>query len=232
MSGSSLVRFLIQWAWQNRLKVSYLFERSKCQYCRKKLTVIDMLPIVSYCFFKGRCRFCQHAMPFTLFVNEIIGGLLILYPFLFPLYIPIKSFYFISFILLAVSTVDIQHQMIQHRFLLLLLILMLTHHHTIYLDLPHFSLWMILFIIGCMPQQWIGVGDIKLFLVLTFFFPFPFLLIFFELLFPIGCIVLPMFYCLKWVKNHRIPLAPVILITFLFISSTYPKIIVIYGGVL
>jgi len=49
--------------------------RSKCPKCKKTLTSIDLIPIVSYIFLRGKCRHCKKPIPFYYPGLEVICGL-------------------------------------------------------------------------------------------------------------------------------------------------------------
>ncbi|WP_179293227.1 prepilin peptidase [Staphylococcus intermedius] len=230
--GSILMSFLLQFADHPSLKLKYCFQRSKCETCHQELNLIDLIPIFSFCRLKGRCRHCQHQIPLSLLVGEVLGGLLMVYPLLMPVYIPLCTFYTMTILLLTIAIIDVQTQMIPHRYLALICILLVTLHPSFYLDVPHMLLWLTVFLLGCIQQNYIGMGDIKLFLVVIFFFPMSFLLLFLELIFPIGLLLLPISFVFKWIQQRRVPLAPAIFIAFFIVSTLYPRLISFYGGFL
>ncbi|WP_238989707.1 prepilin peptidase [Staphylococcus sp. MI 10-1553] len=137
-----------------------------------------------------------------------------------------------ALLLLTIAIVDVRTQLILHRFLCLICILLVTLHSSFYLDVPHLLLWVTIFLIGFIQQNYIGMGDIKLFLIVIFFFPIPFLLFFLELIFPIGCLLLPFSFMFNWIQQRRVPLAPAIFAAFVVVSTTYPQLISFYGGFL
>ncbi|MFC1873002.1 prepilin peptidase [Chloroflexota bacterium] len=55
---------------------SLLFPPSRCDTCGKKLTILDLVPVVSYLFLRGRCRYCQNHIPVHSIMVELITGLL------------------------------------------------------------------------------------------------------------------------------------------------------------
>lgn len=48
---------------------------SHCESCGKKLSVLDLIPVFSFLFLRGRCRYCQERIPWRVFIVEICGGL-------------------------------------------------------------------------------------------------------------------------------------------------------------
>ncbi|PWZ87114.1 peptidase A24, partial [Staphylococcus pseudintermedius] len=52
------------------------------------------------------------------------------------------------------------------------------------------------------------------------------------LIFPIGCILLPISFMFNWIHQRRVPLAPAIFTAFVTVSTIYPQLISFYGGFL
>jgi len=52
--------------------------RSMCLSCRKKLTILELIPVFSFIFLKGRCNNCKKIIPLELFLTEAFGGFLAL----------------------------------------------------------------------------------------------------------------------------------------------------------
>ncbi len=50
--------------------------RSRCPYCKKKLTARELVPIFSYIFQKARCRGCGAHIPMHYMLLEIVSGVL------------------------------------------------------------------------------------------------------------------------------------------------------------
>lgn len=48
--------------------------RSHCDYCKKTLEPIDLIPIVSFLFLRGRCRRCKKKLSFQYPLVEILTG--------------------------------------------------------------------------------------------------------------------------------------------------------------
>lgn len=224
--------FLLQFAEPPSLRIKHCFQRSKCQVCKHQLKPLDLIPIVSYCYLKGKCRYCKQRIPLSLLVGEVLGGILIVYPLLISIYIPLVTFYFVSLLLLTIAIIDIRTHLIPHRYLFILLMLLLTLHPSLYIDTPHIILWSVMLFVGLIQQNFIGMGDIKLFLVVIFFFPDAFLLFFLTFIFPLGLLLLPISLLFEWIQQRRVPLAPAIFVSFLTVSSLYSKLILFYGGFL
>ena len=53
-----------------------LFGRSHCESCKRKLSGIDLVPLLSFLFLKGKCRFCKAELSFWYPVVEITTGVM------------------------------------------------------------------------------------------------------------------------------------------------------------
>ena len=55
---------------------SFLTGRSRCDECRHKLTMLDMVPILSFLFLKGKCRYCEKKISSLSTYMELFTGIL------------------------------------------------------------------------------------------------------------------------------------------------------------
>ena len=53
-----------------------LVGRSHCDYCRKQLSMIDLVPLFSYIVLNGKCRYCKKKLSFYYPAVELVTGLL------------------------------------------------------------------------------------------------------------------------------------------------------------
>ncbi|MBA8763169.1 prepilin peptidase [Staphylococcus coagulans] len=230
--GCISMSFLLQFAEHPNLKIKHLIKRSRCIHCFHQLKMTDLIPIVSFVLFSGRCRYCSQPIPRSLLIGELLGGILLVYPTIFPIYVSTEIFYAVGLMLLTIGVIDLHSMIVQHRFLVLLFVLLLYLSHHFYVDLQHVILFLSLFFIGLIQNHLIGFGDIKLCLVMIFFFPMLFLYLFLELIFPVGCFFYLLTLLLKSKMTHCIPLVPSIFVSFILITSFYPHLINFYGGIL
>lgn len=49
--------------------------RSHCDFCRKKISWYDNIPLLSYCLLKGKCRYCRRKIPPEYPLTELVIGL-------------------------------------------------------------------------------------------------------------------------------------------------------------
>lgn len=57
------------------------FGGSKCEFCKKHLSPLDLFPILSYLFLKGRCRYCKKNISIEYLLVEVFSGALIAFLF-------------------------------------------------------------------------------------------------------------------------------------------------------
>ncbi|HEX8932138.1 MAG TPA: prepilin peptidase, partial [Patescibacteria group bacterium] len=49
--------------------------RSYCEFCKKKLTFLDLFPVFSFIFLGGRCRYCHKKLSWYYPLIELLTGL-------------------------------------------------------------------------------------------------------------------------------------------------------------
>jgi prepilin signal peptidase PulO-like enzyme (type II secretory pathway) len=57
---------------------SFVFGRSKCEFCKVYLKPFNLIPVLSYFFQKGRCTSCEHKLSLSYPMSEITTGTLFL----------------------------------------------------------------------------------------------------------------------------------------------------------
>lgn len=55
---------------------SFIFGRSECESCGKRIKFYNNIPIFSYIFLKGRCRDCNEKIDFSIFLIEIFTAII------------------------------------------------------------------------------------------------------------------------------------------------------------
>lgn len=92
---------------------SLLRPQSRCPYCGRALSALDMVPVFSYLFLGRRCRTCGARIPARIFWVELTTALL--FAFLWWLYGPTPQLILgtvYSCVLLVVMVVDLEHMLI------------------------------------------------------------------------------------------------------------------------
>lgn len=95
---------------------SILSVRSHCASCHHRLTIKDLIPVLSYLRLKGRCRYCQAPIPKRMLWVEIGTGALFGYlcwHYGLSIDLAIASFYCCLFII--IMAIDLEHQLILNK---------------------------------------------------------------------------------------------------------------------
>jgi len=58
------------------VKRSLFYPGSACDACHRKLSAIDLFPVVSYLWLRGRCRYCGAKIPARVLLVEVLTGAL------------------------------------------------------------------------------------------------------------------------------------------------------------
>jgi len=92
---------------------SIIHPPSACPRCGYQIRFYDNIPIISYLLLRGRCRRCRVHIPFRYPMVELITGLLALATFIkFGLTITTGIYFLFMAILLVITFIDIDHQII------------------------------------------------------------------------------------------------------------------------
>lgn len=92
---------------------SIVFPASRCPKCRNKIKPWDNIPVVSYLILRGRCRHCRESISLRYPAVELLSGLLavvMLYRFGLTASFPI--YYFWACVLLVITFIDFDYQII------------------------------------------------------------------------------------------------------------------------
>ncbi len=89
--------------------------RSKCDFCKKELGVLDLIPLFSFAFLKGKCRYCHRKLPLFYPAIEFVTALLFAYTAYFLNFNLGAQFFFYLFIISIFTIVffaDLKHGII------------------------------------------------------------------------------------------------------------------------
>lgn len=62
-------------AWRIKKKRDFVRDRSECENCHKKLTLLDLIPVLSWICLGGKCRYCKKHIDTSTFLVELLLGL-------------------------------------------------------------------------------------------------------------------------------------------------------------
>ncbi len=207
---------------------SIFFNRSHCAKCKKKLTPLELIPVVSYLVLRGKCKKCKSKIPTRIFLVEVINGLL--YSAVFLLYIR-GSVDFINLVyLLLLLPIFIGIFFTDFDFGIIPDELILTASGIVFVYLALYSpgsiinhflagvgfLLIFLLIFLATSGRGMGFGDVKLCFALGFFLGFPMSVVAAYLAFLTGAAVaiILVLWGKKKLKGGTIPFGP-----FLILSS-------------
>ena len=153
--------------------LDYIFTRSFCTNCKKSLSIIDLIPVISYLIFR-KCRNCGIKISSRYIIIELISaiGTLVIYNNLW--YYPISNiaiYIGIFYILVAMCITDLEYMIVPDSLQILLLILSLIkiwhidnfNIQTIYPSIILGSIFVLIrqvFIIF-LKKDALGIADIK-----------------------------------------------------------------------
>ena len=94
---------------EKKSDISLFFPRSSCPNCKKQLTNLMLIPVLSFIWQKGICGFCRKKIKFSYLINEITHIFVaILTAFYFGVTIEGLLFYMIFFILFILFFLDLK----------------------------------------------------------------------------------------------------------------------------
>ncbi|ADJ26428.1 Prepilin peptidase [Dehalogenimonas lykanthroporepellens BL-DC-9] len=92
---------------------------SRCPACQRRLTVIDMIPVISWLALRGRCRTCEAKIPARVFWVEAATGLIFAYLYLYLGLSPLLWLsLFYAALMVVIFVIDMEHQVILNNILL------------------------------------------------------------------------------------------------------------------
>ncbi len=166
-------------------KESILFPPSHCPNCEKKIKIFDLLPVISYLLLKGRCRFCGERVGIRYPVVEAITGILFIALLLrFDINLVLLKYTVLICILIITTFIDLEYYIIPNEIVLAGLAAGVILHYpagditvisSLYgiLSSAGFLLFVYLISLLIFKQEGMGMGDVKLSLVMGLFLGWP-----------------------------------------------------------
>ena len=122
-TGASVFSFLNVVAWRIPRGESPLKGRSYCPACGRSLNPLELVPVLSFLVLRGRCRTCGSTIPVRDFWVEVLGGVLAIgCYFAFPRLPQAVLMFAVLSVLMVVTLIDWDTQIIPNRFSVLLLV--------------------------------------------------------------------------------------------------------------
>lgn len=102
---------------------SIVLPPSHCPKCGSKLRPSDLVPVISYLWLRGRCRYCDAKIGWRYLVVEVISGLLtLIWWFKYGLTPQGAALLVLSYALIAIAFIDMEHRIIPNRITMPLII--------------------------------------------------------------------------------------------------------------
>ncbi|AQY51279.1 prepilin peptidase [Listeria weihenstephanensis] len=208
----------------------FLFRSSsECDFCKTKLSMRFMIPIFSFIFLKGKTNCCGQSMSKTYIFVETLAPIFVCS--LYALYGFEANFYayIISFSLLLILFVsDMLYLHIPNRILLIYFIFAAifyayTDMAILFHQLEQFLLGGVTFLsLYLLIRKGIGLGDIKLLIVLCFLLSYKEVLFVFIAAVFVGTLIMSTMVMLRPdLKMKKIPFVPFILSGFVWSPFLY-----------
>ena len=217
-----IVSFLYQLCGFEQLSIKYLYSRSRCDYCHRSLSTIELIPIISYLIQKGRSRCCHQKLSMLYPLGEIIS--LSAIPLL-NMSLPITSelFLLLFFLLLTLSIFDMATLSIPLH-MMIIFSCCCYFYSDIHLTHAFFMIIGLHLFYFC-SRRAMGYGDILVFSMLACFLPIIVFIYVFLFTFIIGGIVMLSIMLYKRQRlTHHVPLVPFIFLSFCFVISQYASL--------
>lgn len=197
-----------------------IYLRSHCDNCKTELKCRNLVPILSYIKQKGRCSYCSIKLEKGYLIFELLNG------FIFLLFFKIKGVYnyliidlIMIEILMVIAVIDIEYYIIPNK--LSFLLLLISIGKSVYENRLMKSIAIILICLLIITQinkvyKYIGMGDLKLFMILLIFWGGRMFIINLFLTFVLASVISIIKIIFSKISlKERIPFAPYIFAGFL-----------------
>jgi leader peptidase (prepilin peptidase)/N-methyltransferase len=172
--GFALGSFLNVIASRLPLRRSLVRPGSACMSCETPIAARDNIPVVSFLLLRGRCRTCGVRIPVRYPLVELVTGLLVAgcaLRFGLTAYTAMASLFCV--VLVAISAIDIEHRIVPNRIVIpaaaAALVAQLVREPSIEWPLAALGASLFLFIAALAYPRGMGMGDVKLALLLGAF---------------------------------------------------------------
>ncbi|MBC1374053.1 prepilin peptidase [Listeria sp. FSL L7-0091] len=207
------------------IKKSFLFRFSKCNHCQTELSFSQIIPIYSFILLKGKSKCCKTSIPINYFLLELITPIyfvLLHYQFSFSYHFFIGSimYYFLVFFFVT----DILYMHVPNSVMIFFFSVLLVCYFffqqsiisLVYSSVISSCFYLVFFILF---RKGIGLGDIKILIILSSFLGFEIGYSIFFLSIILGATILLIALVLKKVeKNKQVPFVPYIFASYILVS--------------
>jgi leader peptidase (prepilin peptidase) / N-methyltransferase len=114
--GSSLGSFMNVCVDRLPANKSLNYPPSHCDACQHRLSVPDLIPVISYIALQGRCRYCQAKIPLRVLWVELGTGIFTAFLFWYKgLTWEFAIIALYSYIYIVIALIDLQHKLILNK---------------------------------------------------------------------------------------------------------------------
>ena len=193
-------------------KKSFLKGRSFCPHCKHKLGLLELFPVFSFIALKGKCRWCKKRLSFQYPLVELATGSAF---FLILTFQPQNLYFLIVPFHIVIFVYDLKHYLIPDKIIYLGIVIALAF--TIFnlssaLNYLLAGLGTAVFFFSVVllsRDKWMGVGDIKLALLMGLILGFPSILVALFLAFFTGAIIgIGLIACRRKSLKSEVPFGP------------------------
>ena len=238
--GAAFGSFLNVVIYRVPLKMSIVRPSSHCFSCKVPIKIQDNIPILGYFLLDGKCRHCSEPFPSRYAFVELITALFTICIYLiFGMGHTFIMYLALTYLLIAITFVDIDHFIIPNGFVLIGLGMLILGIYTGWIPIEwedamsgSFVFAGFLFAIGLIGQfilgkESIGFGDVKLGLVLGGYLGTEYSILALYLSFAISAIIIFVMMGGNLIKkDSKIPFGPYLAAgTLIALFTTTP-----YGG--
>lgn len=158
--------------------ISVVHGRSRCEFCDRDLSAVELIPILSFIIQGGKCRKCKRKLSFRYPLLEILTGvsyLLVYHHFGYTLQ-TLTAIVFVSF-LIVITFIDVDTMIIYDRFHIFILVLAILEFIIFKKNILNLAVGALIvsvpLLIIALLTGGIGGGDIKLMFVAGVYLGFP-----------------------------------------------------------
>ncbi|KYO65838.1 prepilin peptidase [Thermovenabulum gondwanense] len=175
-------------------KMSIVYPSSHCPFCKKRLEVFELIPVVSFLLQKGRCRNCGERIPIRYFFIELLTGILFtLLFFKFGYNLSFIKFALFVSVLLSLTFIDLEHYILPDEIIIfglvcgIIFVFIEKNFYTSLLGgLIGFTFMAVIFLLS---RGGMGGGDVKLALLIGLFTGIRFILLSILTSFVVGAFI-------------------------------------------
>jgi leader peptidase (prepilin peptidase)/N-methyltransferase len=215
-----------------KTKQSILKKPSHCVFCKKKLDWYELIPILSFIIQEGKCRHCKKKISWQYPLVEFFTGLIFVLIFAHFLNFGIITTCFmllVSCFMIILFVYDLKHYLVPNA--IIYPVIVLAFIYRLFGDFNYFIAGLIggaffLIIVLISHGKWMGIGDVKIGVLMGLLLGLNYLLVALFLAFFIGAIISIILLILKKKKlKSQIPFAP-FLIGATFITLFWGEILI------